>query len=138
MIPQKITTNLLLALYVAGIVVLDRMTKSLAERIFLGDGTSFFGGLARFKYVQNDGIAFGIGITGPYLIALTLVVMAGVAWFGLFRDETRATFLSRIAYSSILAGALSNAYDRIGVGKVVDFIGVKYFAIFNVADIFIT
>ena len=38
----------------------------------------------------------------------------------------------------IFSGAISHAYERIFHGQVVDFIAVKYFAILNFADIFIS
>lgn len=38
----------------------------------------------------------------------------------------------------VISGALCHGYERIVNGYVVDFISVKYFAIFNFADIFIS
>lgn len=38
----------------------------------------------------------------------------------------------------LLSGAIGNAWDRLTAAHVVDFISLKYFAIFNIADIFIT
>lgn len=43
-----------------------------------------------------------------------------------------------LAYGALLGGALGNAYDRLFVGRVPDFIDLKYFAIFNGADIMVT
>jgi len=37
----------------------------------------------------------------------------------------------------MVGGALSNVWDRIEFGYVVDFIDFRYFAVFNFADVFI-
>ena len=51
----------------------------------------------------------------------------------------RTNALTRLAYASILGGAIGNLYDRILHGKVVDFIswhiGNAYWPTFNVADV---
>ena len=65
------------------------------------------------------------------------------AAFSLFADGSgwqRWFFaLTRLAYASILGGAVGNLYDRILHGKVVDFIswhiGNAYWPTFNVADV---
>ena len=58
------------------------------------------------------------------------------AAFSLFE---RTNALTRLAYASILGGAVGNLYDRILHGKVVDFIswhiGNAYWPTFNVADV---
>ena len=44
----------------------------------------------------------------------------------------------RLAFVLILAGAIGNAIDRLRFGHVVDFIDVRVWPIFNVADSAIT
>ena len=57
--------------------------------------------------------------------------------YALLFERTNA--LTRLAYASILGGAIGNLYDRILHGKVVDFIswhiGNAYWPTFNVADV---
>ena len=46
----------------------------------------------------------------------------------------------RIAVSSIIAGAIGNLVDRLFYGYVIDFLRPTFinFAVFNIADIFVT
>jgi signal peptidase II len=46
--------------------------------------------------------------------------------------------VSKIGVIFILGGALSNLIDRYRYGCVIDFIDIKIWPIFNLADIFIT
>lgn len=43
-----------------------------------------------------------------------------------------------MAVSFILAGAIGNGIERVFHGYVVDFISLKYFAVFNIADTWIS
>ena len=43
-----------------------------------------------------------------------------------------------VSFWLILGGAIWNWIERVFIGNVVDFIWVKYFSVFNVADSFIT
>ena len=59
-----------------------------------------------------------------------------------YKTETKQK-LARLGYNFIVAGALGNLIDRIRLGHVIDFISfyvtdLFHFAIFNVADSFIT
>ncbi len=43
-----------------------------------------------------------------------------------------------LGYVSILAGAISNGFDRFVFGYVVDFLSITRFAVCNIADVSIT
>jgi signal peptidase II len=47
-------------------------------------------------------------------------------------------FLTDLSFWLILAWAIWNWYERLFNKKVIDFIWVKYFSVFNLADSFIT
>lgn len=89
---------------------------------------------------HNQGIAFGIQfgywpqIIISFLVLSLLVAMAILQWKG----ETRNAFLNQALFGIIVGGALGNLSDRIRLGYVVDFIYLKPFPVFNLADIGIT
>lgn len=85
----------------------------------------------------NTGIAFGIPIEGVLLDVLTVSILVGLFVYAIFFDETRKNQLSRWGYVSLFAGSVSNGFDRLMHDRVVDFVDLKYFAIFNLADIVI-
>ena len=89
-------------------------------------------------YVQNTGTAFGLfrGHPGVF-IALSVAVGAWiiVEWRRSHADAPRAT---RHALALILGGAIGNLIDRVRFGYVVDFIDLRVWPVFNVADSAIT
>ncbi|MCP4318446.1 MAG: signal peptidase II [Hyphomicrobiales bacterium] len=93
-------------------------------------------------YTKNQGIAFSMltGIGEKWLIALMLVVIGFVAT--LWARSTPQRWISQNGFAFIVAGAIGNLIDRAMHGYVVDYIlvhaGSWYFAVFNLADAFIT
>ena len=106
--------------------------------MFLRDNSiSVIGDFLSLKLAHNSGIAFSLPLTGSLQVLATIVIILGIEVYAFGFDPTRKTALSKFGYASILTGALSNGFDRIYTGQVVDFVSLKYFAIFNVADILI-
>lgn len=119
-------------------LVLDQATKGLAVAL-LSDRTVDMG-FFDFNLVRNPGGAFSIpGFPGLFVI-VTVVVVVLVA-----RAVPRTDRLSlAFAYGWLTGGALGNVTDRIfrdpgfPSGHVVDFFDLRWFPVFNVADIGIT
>lgn len=92
-----------------------------------------------FTYAENTGAAFSM-LSGHnlFLIFLPLVICVVLAYL-LFAKKIRHP-LGKTALVFLLGGAVGNLIDRVVHGFVVDFIDVRIinFAIFNVADIFVT
>jgi len=91
------------------------------------------------QYVENTGMAFGMFDQSPYVLAVIRIIgMVVIAWFLFFSNiQSIWGFLS---LSMVLAGGIGNIIDVFAYGYVVDmfeFLFIK-FAVFNVADIFIT
>ena len=90
----------------------------------------------------NEGIAFSfLSFMDDRLLAiLTVLIIIFVVW--LWRQTPRSRWLSRIGFAFVVGGAIGNLVDRVFLGHVIDFILVHYgtwsFAIFNLADSFIT
>jgi len=127
----------------AGIIVLDQITKAwVASTFTLGEElplTSFFS----LVLAYNTGAAFNFlaqasGWQRYFFIALALGAGAFLTY--LLRRGGSTVYCAAIAL--ILGGALGNVWDRIAIGKVVDFLLVHYrhhdFPAFNVADSAIT
>lgn len=90
------------------------------------------------QYVENTGIAFSIQIPSILLKILTVILILGLFYYYKEEKKKHNWWLLDISFWLILAWAIGNAYERIINEKVVDFIGIKYFAVFNLADSFIT
>ena len=130
-----------MGLFSVGIVALDQFTKYLTvSNILLGHDVPALEGLFHFTYVHNYGAAFS-SLAGArwFFVALFLVFMGLVVW-EFTTKKMPFTKLERWCIVSILAGGLGNVIDRVRLGYVIDMIEVDFvdFAIFNVADCFIT
>ncbi len=91
-------------------------------------------------YLENTGAIFG-SMSGQrwFLIGFTSIVIAA-AVIGMFiAYKKNAKFLSFVI-ALFIAGGIGNLIDRIRFGYVVDMFELKLFrfAIFNVADIYVT
>ncbi len=122
-------------------VVADQVTKAWALRALDDGHTIALLPTLEFDLLFNNGFSFGTGQGQGRLIGIGVIVMVGY----LLVQLARATARHRVVlFSVILGGAIGNLIDRIvraesGVltGSVVDFIDVSWFAVFNVADIFV-
>ncbi|HBB25633.1 MAG TPA: signal peptidase II [Bacteroidetes bacterium] len=149
------------------LVVLDQVTKVLVKGfdlfgvvhhgMFLGESRPLLGETLRLTFVENPGMAFGIG-WGDAKIILTLLTIGIVMLIVRMIMQTPATArLVRFSLTLLLGGAVGNLIDRMfyGViygegplfyGKVVDFLQVDipdvslfgelytHWPVFNIAD----
>ncbi|HYF64503.1 MAG TPA: signal peptidase II [Herpetosiphonaceae bacterium] len=129
---------------VALVLVADRLVKwwTLDSLTPLGNpGIEALGGLLRFVYVENRGVAFGMFQNNSLLFALlSITVIIGAIWrsWGWF---WRTSLLARLSAGLIVAGGLGNIIDRLLYGFVVDMIHIvpmSFFQVFNVADMAIS
>ncbi len=86
--------------------------------------------------IKNTGMAFGMNEGNTKNIILTFLILVIIANF-IRNQKDRIDRKTAIAMSLILAGGISNLIDRIVKKGVIDFIKIKNFAIFNVADCYI-
>jgi signal peptidase II len=111
----------------------DQATKTWAERRLATRSIEVVWTL-RLRLTLNPGIAFSIGRGSTGLVTvvalLILVAVGVVAW----RSSGR---LLGLCLGLIMGGALGNLTDRLvrgNGGRVIDFIDLRWFPVFNVAD----
>lgn len=129
---------------IAGLVVIaDQLTKHWVERFLPLNGPSvpFIPGFMVLTHVHNPGVAFSqFRNGGPLLILTAAGAAVGLTWFRfkLARGPRPISWLLEFGLALPLGGAVGNMLDRIRLGKVVDFLDLGWFPIFNVADSAIT
>lgn len=124
-------------------LAIDQITKAVAvARLDPSDPPGYLGGLLHLQLLRNSGAAFSMGSGATVVISLFAgAALVAVAVVVLPRARHR---WSLTACGMLLAGVSGNFADRLfrapGVlrGHVVDFFALPRFAVFNVADIFIT
>jgi signal peptidase II len=129
-------------LVAAGAVALDQLVKSAVENgLELQEKVDILPFLALYR-TYNTGVAFSmfawLGDRG--LIAVSLAVIAFVLY--LAARTAPGQVFARIGFALIIGGAIGNLIDRAVHGHVIDYVlfhtPVWSFAIFNLADAFIT
>jgi signal peptidase II len=117
--------------------LLDRITKALVQRdLVLNQPHRLLDGVVYLTRTQNTGAAFSVGVTfGTFFLLLAAVVSAGIIVYNR-RIPSHEIWL-RIGLGMILGGALGNAVDRAVSGSVTDFIDLRWWPVFNLADSFI-
>jgi signal peptidase II len=114
----------------------DQLTKQIVtSRLSLDEGVHVLGPFW-IHHVQNSGIAFGLFASAtPVVIVLTgIAVTWMLAYFA--RSGARHPVLP-VALGLVIGGSVSNLLDRIRLGYVTDFLDLRYWPSFNLADSFI-
>ena len=96
---------------------------------------SVIGNFLRIAHVKNTGVAFGTPLPGiSWVIPIILVIIGIFLW----KSWKRISDMEKTSYLLIITGGLLNALERAFFGSVTDFISVRYFSVFNVADMAIS
>jgi signal peptidase II len=117
------------------VLTADQATKSWALR-HAREPRHVIGSLRLFVQF-NSGTAFGLGQNSTAIIVAGVVVLV-VVLLGLGRRASRtATWPAAVAMGLLLGGAVGNLTDRLvrhHHGAVIDFIDLRWWPVFNVAD----
>ena len=117
-------------------IAADQATKWIvSSQLSLGEEVDVAGPLS-IHHVQNSGIAFGLFPTATPVV--TVLTGFAVAWMLVFfaRSGGRHPILP-VALGFLLGGSASNLVDRVRLGHVTDFLDLRYWPAFNLADSFI-
>jgi len=121
-------------------LILDFTTKYLAVT-HLKSQINIIWDYLYFKQVYNSWIAFGIQIPFWLLKIWTIVLIIWIYYYYILelKEEKiqKNKKIINFSFWLIISGAIWNAYERVFNEKVIDFVWVKYFSIFNMADSFI-
>ena len=132
---------LYMALFAAGAVAADQLFKAwVLATIPLHGQILVIDGLFHLTYAQNTGAAFSAFQGQQWLFVLVFVVLTAIIVWEFPKKKLPFTTFERFCIVAIYAGGIGNMIDRLRFGFVVDMIEVEFmnFAVFNVADSFIT
>jgi signal peptidase II len=114
----------------------DQLTKAIVtSRLDLYDEVHVVGPFS-IHHVTNSGIAFGLFASATSIVIL--LTSLAVAWMLYFfaRSGSRHPILP-VALGLVMGGSVSNLVDRVRLGHVTDFLDLRYWPAFNLADTFI-
>lgn len=109
-------------------ILIDRFLKILALNIFQNREVNLIDGLLRFTFAKNYYIALSIPFGGLILEGLIGALILVLLYIFLKNYQQRPFLFA------VILGAISNFYDRMKYGFVVDYLSLKWFSIFNLAD----
>ncbi|HVA22174.1 MAG TPA: signal peptidase II [Candidatus Micrarchaeia archaeon] len=121
----------------AAVLIVDRLTKLLVVHDLPLGVAVWPGSPISLRRIDNRGAAFGLLPEAQWLfvaVALFVIVYIATHW----RPLAGESALLQAALGMLLGGAVANAFDRVVHGYVVDFVSVRDFATFNLADSGIT
>lgn len=135
---KKYIKLIAIILLIAIFFILDRYLKFLAITNFQNTSFSLLGNFLSFTFTANYYIAFSLPFSGPYLnilIALIIIFLFSYLYYSVRKENNN---LLTIGFLLILVGAVSNFIDRVTLGYVADYIYLKHFTVFNLADVYIS
>ena len=121
------------------IVLADQASKYLITLQYsMGGHLDLIPGVLRITYATNSGGAFSMFAEHTLILAIVSAVVCVIIIVLMIALKKAA--LAKLALGFILGGAIGNLIDRFVMGYVVDMFEPLFinFAVFNVADIFIT
>ncbi len=123
------------------IVLLDRVSKFLAALFLMEESLPLWRDVFHLTYVENTGAAFSIFKGHTLALGIfSLVMVVFLSYYLNKRKKEGCGLLEEVALTFIIGGAIGNLYDRLLLGYVIDYFDFRLinFAVFNVADSFIT
>ena len=135
---KKLNSWLLYLGIIALGIIFDQVTKSLAvEFLSLNRKPSktvnIIGDFLRLRYAENTGMAFSMlsDSRWVFMSVSTVAILAMIFYLLFAKDQP---LLYTVSVAVIASGGIGNMIDRFFLGYVIDFVDVKYFAVFNGAD----
>lgn len=126
--------------------VLDQLTKFwVVNNLAYFQSKRVIGNFLRITLLYNPGGAFGTNILGgKFYFWFALVVAVVILFWYIFKFSGGAFLRAGVLF--ILGGALGNLFDRLRIGKVIDWIEIGFrisgrsfrWPVFNLADTYVT
>ena len=124
----------------AAVVVLDQLSKAWVRAALVpGKPVTLVPHVMDLSLVYNTGAAFSMGEgRGTLFVLICAVICAGCCVLAWRERDMPPALLAMLG--CICGGGIGNAIDRVVAGRVTDFFATTFmdFAVFNVADVFIT
>ena len=113
--------------------LIDRIVKIIFVEGYLGEIR--LSDWLSLHTVYNKGVAFGLGYDWGFLISFLGLLLFSYFIFLNIKYWVEDVY-SNAAVGIVLSGAISNLVDRLWYnGRVVDYIDVSFYSVFNLADV---
>lgn len=122
-------------LFIIAIILVDQAAKYLVRTgMSLNQTIPLIDGVFHLTYIHNYGAAFSILEGKQFLLmGITFLAVAVITVYIVWKRKTAHPMLLW-GLSMIVGGGCGNLIDRFRQGYVVDFLDIRFWPIFNVAD----
>jgi signal peptidase II len=121
------------------ILLLDQFTKFIIlKNLVLNQSLPLISGVLHLTLVHNRGAAFGILKNQAPLFIFVSIFAVALIYSALRKGKYKKFSFYSLSLALILAGAMGNLIDRLRFGYVIDFLDLRVWPVFNVADSAIT
>jgi signal peptidase II len=131
----KDKSAVIFCLIAVSVIALDQLVKFFVGKTALGEKI-FDTGFFSLTNLHNYGAGFSILQGYSWLFVAVALLMA--ALMIIFYDKIEKNILSQIGFALFLGGTLSNMFDRLRFGFVIDYLDFRIWPVFNIADSAIT
>ena len=115
------------------VVAVDQGTKLwIMDTLFLGQSVPLLGPV-RLTYITNTGTAFGLFQNQAFLLVFAALLGVAALFFYYWRPPWQSPWLTA-GLAMQMGGAVGNLIDRLQYGHVIDFIDLRVWPVFNLAD----
>jgi signal peptidase II len=116
------------------VLLADQLSKAVVTQHLQGrTPVRLLGGAVYLEYTRNSGAAFSSFQHGGMLFEIVAAVVS-VGILVLYARAAYGPWLVRAGLALVLGGAVGNLLDRVRLGYVVDFIDLRWWPVFNLAD----
>jgi len=133
----------LFIIFVVTIVAIDQVLKGFIEcNLVVSETVPIIKNVLHVTYVRNTGALWGL-FKGYnfFLIFFSISAIAAIVFYMfiiLRKHKTDSSLHEFLCLTLIISGAIGNLIDRFSRGYIVDFIDLRIWPVFNLADTMIT
>lgn len=136
---KKQIKNIAIIFMIAIFFIADRGLKNIALSRISDTPINLIGDIFSFSFTPNYYMAFSLPLGGKILNTLIISIILLLVFLIIYliiNKKTPKYFI--VILTIILFGAISNILDRFIYGYVIDYFYLKYFTVFNLADMMIS
>jgi len=131
--------NIAIVLMIAIFFIIDRYLKIMALNSALNPPIKIIGDIFSFSFTANYYMAFSLPFGGWVLNIIILLIIIALFYYIFYLILNKKNQeVNIILLTIILFGAISNILDRFVCGYVIDYLELRYFTVFNLADVMIS
>jgi len=119
---------------VLAIIFIDQLAKY-SILIYARGGFFIIPQILSLEIHKNPGIAFGLALPESTTIILITIILSSLVWYRYKKRKVENFILGNIGFGLIIGGAISNLIDRLRFGYIIDFINLRPWSVFNIADV---